>query len=391
MAISSVPEHVRVVVLNYNSGDLLRRCLASVLASDWPSDSFELVVIDNASTDGSAAAASQAKVRLIQNDSNDGFGANNLALGDLDKVDVVVLLNPDATVEPDAIRILVEALRGSDERVGAACPLITFDTPFASVPFEGDVLRVTTNGVDVPHHAVGPARMQTTGDSSFWRLRPGATLRVAATSETVVVHGPKATTKVNASHGEVIIQNFGSDVDALGVGRNRGFHHALPPSGDPINTTDAPFAWCGAAVALKASYLHDVGLFAPEFFLYYEDTDLSWRGQNRGWSYIAVADARVRHRHSANTGQGTKQTSVLQTRNRLLALTRNGTWWQSLRAFVRLDLTIVALIGRSLVRSNNRDFGLARRHVDGVEKFVQRLPWAIRTRRQLRNRLPKVR
>ena len=112
---------MRVVVLNYNSGGLLRRCLTSVLASDWPADRLDLVVIDNASTDGSAAAANQAKVRLIQNDSNDGFGANNLALGDLDKVDVVVLINPDATVEPDAIRILVEALRGSDERVGAAC------------------------------------------------------------------------------------------------------------------------------------------------------------------------------------------------------------------------------------------------------------------------------
>jgi N-acetylglucosaminyl-diphospho-decaprenol L-rhamnosyltransferase len=382
---------VRVVVLNYNSGGLLRRCLTSVLASDWPDDHLDLVVIDNASTDGSAAVANQAKVRLIQNDSNDGFGANNLALGDLDNVDVVVLLNPDATVEPDAIRILVEALRGSDECVGAACPLITFDTPFASVPFEGDVLRVTANDVDVPHHAVGPARMQTNGESSFWRLRPGATLRVAATSDPVVVHSANGTTDVDASLGEVIIQNFGSNIDELGVGHNRGFHQTLPASGHPIDTTDAPFAWCGAAVALKTSYLRDVGLFAPEFFLYYEDTDLSWRGQSRGWSYIAVADARVQHRHSANTGQGTKQTTVLQTRNRLLALVRNGTWGQFVWAFVRLDLTIVALIGRSLVRTRNRDFGLARRHVDGVEKFVQRLPWAIRTRRQLRNRSPKVR
>ena len=39
------------------------------------------------------------------------------------------------------------------------------------------------------------------------------------------------------------------------------------------------FAWCGGAVLLRPTYLDEVGLFDERLFLYYEDTDLSWRGQ----------------------------------------------------------------------------------------------------------------
>ncbi len=48
------------------------------------------------------------------------------------------------------------------------------------------------------------------------------------------------------------------------------------------------FAWCGGAVLLRADYLVDVGTFDERFFLYYEDTDLSWRGRHKGWRYQYV-------------------------------------------------------------------------------------------------------
>ena len=92
---------VRLVVLNWNSGDLLVRCLDSLHRLDWPEERLEVMVIDNASTDGSVAGltTSHPGVRLVRNASNTGFGANNLALADLDGVDQVGLVNPDVVIE----------------------------------------------------------------------------------------------------------------------------------------------------------------------------------------------------------------------------------------------------------------------------------------------------
>ena len=64
------------------------------------------------------------------------------------------------------------------------------------------------------------------------------------------------------------------------------------------------FAWCGGSVLFRPSYLADVGLFDERFFLYYEDTDLSWRGAARGWRYRYVPEAVTRHVHAASTGEG---------------------------------------------------------------------------------------
>ena len=52
------------------------------------------------------------------------------------------------------------------------------------------------------------------------------------------------------------------------------------------------FAWCGGGVLLRSRYLEDVGLFDERFFLYYEDTDLAWRGRARGWRYRYVPESR---------------------------------------------------------------------------------------------------
>ena len=83
------------------------------------------------------------------------------------------------------------------------------------------------------------------------------------------------------------------------------------------------FAWCGGSVLLRPAYLADVGLFDDDFFLYYEDTDLSWRGRSRGWRYRYVPEARARHVHAASTGEGSPVFQHYVERNRLLMLVKN--------------------------------------------------------------------
>jgi hypothetical protein len=86
------------------------------------------------------------------------------------------------------------------------------------------------------------------------------------------------------------------------------------------------FSWCGGGVLLRPSYLQQVGLFEETFFLYYEDTDLSWRGRAAGWRYEYVPGAIARHVHSASSGVGSALFMHYTERNRLLMLVRNAPW-----------------------------------------------------------------
>jgi hypothetical protein len=110
--------NVAVVIVNFNSGKFLEVCVNSVYRSDC---SLEIVVVDNASTDGSAdflsnLAASDMSLQVIRNDENCGFSAAiNRGVGN-SKSEHILLLNPDCLVFPHTIRLLSEAL---DEDVSA--------------------------------------------------------------------------------------------------------------------------------------------------------------------------------------------------------------------------------------------------------------------------------
>ncbi len=96
-----------VIIVSYNTRDLLLKCIESVLTHSGL-DSGQIVVVDNASGDGSAEAV-QARYpgcRMIVNETNRGFGAaNNQALTGID-TDYVLLLNPDALLLPGSLETM---------------------------------------------------------------------------------------------------------------------------------------------------------------------------------------------------------------------------------------------------------------------------------------------
>lgn len=96
-----------VVVVNWNTRDLLADCLASVYAGVGDL-SVEVIVLDNASTDASATMVRERFpwVRLIENRENLGFaGGNNAALREA-RGDILLLLNPDTVIVADALQRL---------------------------------------------------------------------------------------------------------------------------------------------------------------------------------------------------------------------------------------------------------------------------------------------
>ncbi len=141
----SEPPAVSALVVNHNAGDWLRVCLESLqaIAEAWRSEdgevergaasTLEAVVVDNASVDGStgtvrelAADASTAlPVRLVEAGRNLGFGAAcNLAAAK-SAGRHLLLLNPDARIDEESLRGLVEA-HELDERLAVAAPALRY-------------------------------------------------------------------------------------------------------------------------------------------------------------------------------------------------------------------------------------------------------------------------
>lgn len=112
-----------IIIVSWNVRDLLRRCLHSVFTSDAAPLQLEVIVVDNASADGSTAmvASEFPQVRLIANAHNRGFpGANNQGLA-VSSGRYVMLLNPDTEVLADALAAMVAYL-DAHPQVGALGP-----------------------------------------------------------------------------------------------------------------------------------------------------------------------------------------------------------------------------------------------------------------------------
>lgn len=130
---------VSVIILNYNGKKFLKSCLDSVLADSYHPK--EIILVDNASSDGSLAIAReyQDRVTLIENPANYGFpkGCNqgiNVARGD-----IIVLLNVDTVVRKNWLEALVEPLR-DDPTVGLTGSKLLFPDN-GLIQFAGGVME----------------------------------------------------------------------------------------------------------------------------------------------------------------------------------------------------------------------------------------------------------
>lgn len=150
---ASLSPRCRVIVLNYNGAKWLPGCLESLARQSG--EPFETVLVDNASTDESAALVADhyPRVHFLSLDKNYGFCAgNNAALREaLDAgAGYVLLLNNDTFVAEDFVAQMIAAIE-PDSRVAAVCPKIFFAQDpqrlwYAGADFSPWTSRVTTRG-----------------------------------------------------------------------------------------------------------------------------------------------------------------------------------------------------------------------------------------------------
>ena len=228
-----------IIIVNWNGGDYLRRSLDS-LAKYPPSVPYEVIVVDNDSTDGSHELLRSYKdVRLILNTENLGFGRANNQAFKVSDAPLLFLLNSDAEVHENTLDTLVATINESEE-IGA----------------------------------VGPRLLNTDGtlQPSVWRNPP--------------------------TSWEMIVIAFG--LYKLLPKRQRG-ERLLGYHWDHSHRLSARMI-SAAALLLKRKVLEDVGGFDERFHMYGEDNEFSLRMVRSGWHMLFEPKATVTH-HAAKSSE----------------------------------------------------------------------------------------
>lgn len=235
-----------VVLLNYCTAAMTLRAAKAALA-DMP-DSAEMVIVDNASGDGSAEVLAQgieklgqrARVRLVCSDVNGGFGAgNNIGLKSLmadgSNPDFFYVLNSDAFPDAGCIAALMDHMQ-SHTRAGF-----------------------------VASH----------------------------------VRGEDGEDHTTAFRFPSILGEF-EGAARIGV-ISRLLQKSIVAPALPKTTTQVDWA-AGASILMRREMLDEIGLFDERFFLYFEETDLIKRAARAGWGCWYVPQASVVHIGSVSTG-----------------------------------------------------------------------------------------
>jgi len=116
------------------------------------------------------------------------------------------------------------------------------------------------------------------------------------------------------------LDTAGSFLTTTGFLVHRG---AYQPETDYVDS-DVVFAAKGAALIVRRRALAEVGVFDPDFFAYFEDSDLCWRLWLAGWEVGFAADARIRHRLGATASRvGAEVVQFHSFKNRICSIVKN--------------------------------------------------------------------
>ncbi|MCX5987235.1 MAG: glycosyltransferase [Chloroflexi bacterium] len=321
----TVPPFVTVVVLNWNGRRLLPPCLEAVAQTDYLAGRWETVVVDNASTDGSAewVEANHPWVRVRRNPRNWGFGrGNNPAMRDAPGP-FVVLLNSDTRVRPGWLRALVDTME-AEPRAGAATAKLLF-------PDDG-------------------ARRGQIQNAGGMLLSDGSG------------------------------RDRGTVVDAGQVSHQ--------PDDGRYDLREEVFFFCGASVMLRKAALDEVGYFDERYFMYYEDLDLSWRLRVHGWTVVFAPDAVVQHEHAASSGEWSPLFTYNVERNRPLMLMKLAPWRLAMTEAGRYVGELVMNVARVAywaIRHRQRGPHASRTRMQArvVWSWLRDLPGVLRDRRAI--------
>jgi glycosyltransferase, family 2 len=342
--VSQQRKSVRVVIVNWRTPLLTERAARSL----WPQlrAGDELVVVDNASASADPhdnsldhlrrlgaqlGSAGPARFGLVQARRNGGFGYGvNLGARNL-RQDALVLLNSDAyalegfvdaltaplghdLVEATTARLLLE---GRWRLVGDGAEPASPQAPSAVKPASPQSSSPQPPGAVGPN---APSRAESADPQS-----PGAveaqtepTTGAAHSTGSAQLRGLDGGIWVSDPSGVELINSTGNVVDACGNGHDRSW---LAPAKQEHDSPEV-FGICGGACAISARAWRQLGGMRQDLFMYYEDTDFSYRLRRAGYRVQYVRQAQARHAHAASSDSASEAFTTWNTRNRLRVATR---------------------------------------------------------------------
>ena len=115
-----------IIVLNYNGKEYLENCFLSLQELDYPKDRFELIIVDNGSTDGSVDFVHHrfSNIKIIQNEKNLGFAGGNNEGIKKSRGDIFILLNNDTTVDKSCLRELIKIMSNDEKMKIGGCKIL---------------------------------------------------------------------------------------------------------------------------------------------------------------------------------------------------------------------------------------------------------------------------
>ena len=245
-----------VVFLNYNTRDLTRQALNSVLAAAEGLE-VEIFVVDNASVDGSADMVAEEfpQVKLICNAANVGFAAgNNVALRQV-VGEYALLINTDTIVRRDALRTMVEFLDEHPEAGACGCKILDPD---------GTLQLDSRRGFPTPLAAF----CKMSGLSRFFPKHP------------LIAH----------------------------------YHMTYL---DPEQTAEVEVL-SGSCMMVRKAAMDEVGLLDEDYFMYGEDIDWCYRFHQAGWKIYYVPTTSIIH-FRGESGRGTPL-KILYRKSRAMSI-----------------------------------------------------------------------
>ena len=403
---------VSFVVPTYNGRDLLACCLPALQrAADRSGlgERVEIVVVDDASADETADYLRRRwpAVRTIRLETNAGFAAAANAGIRAARGRWVAMVNNDVTVADDWLRAARPHL--DQPGVGAIATRILQPSSPPLVESDGDEYTVAgvplQSGRDTPPSA--PAGSAPTPPPTPTPTSPPAPPDERASDGAgkeapCVSRGrddgdrtpnrpaspPQTDPAPNAIENEAPCASRGTKApNAIGNEApcgSRGTEDHSNEGGErtPLVPDRAPpprrcFSGCGAAVLYRREALDEVGPFCEDLQAYYEDVELGFRLNLRGWTCVHEPRCMCVHRGSASYGRGSFRQKFNSARNAeaiFFTCMPRGLLLRYLPAHLLADLL---LTGHHLLR------GTAWAYLRGKLAFLARLGWAIRRRREV--------
>lgn len=304
---------ISIIIVSYNTKDLLRQCINSIIENTFGID-YEIIVVDNASRDDSIIMLKSEfpNVKLIESGINGGFAyANNIGIKESNGR-YVFLLNSDTVILKDVIKRLVSFM-DEDTSIGLTGPKL----------LNGDF-----------SHQTSISAFPTLKKEIYHIYKFKNLLKIPIIKKFLV----KFAGRIGSKDVEQYMKNF---------------QEILEPEDVQVLV--------GAALLIRREVIDDIGLLDERYFMYYEEIDFCYQAYKKGWRRVYCPYGEIMHLIGQSSEKISDITFYERYRSMILYFRKN--YGKTKEILVRINL-VIALAFRVIAIQL---IGIIRRSAESVK------------------------